>query len=217
MAMLPSCNSNSGGNNGGQDAQIVRFVTLASKSDDGSSYTYYDAQDNPFTLTTTLKINNTDIKPGHRLILAYNCNWGYADKSGAVDALNVYNIINGTLSTGPSTQLTSPQYYVEPSQTGPYLNVQARVSVINQPKSYRVVMDETTVDSNWPTVYLFFESDNEGDGAIKEIYASFDMSAIWNNDKYDGYTLKTAVTAFTGSSDIWNFPKPKKQTITPAN
>lgn len=215
---LPSCNSLNDGNNGSDgDAAIKRFVTLASKSDDGCTFTYYDANDNMYTLTSTYKINATTVNPGHRLILAYNCNWGTADKSGAVDVLGAYNVINGTLQVGSSVQLSTPQYQVYPTQTGPYLNIEARVPVVDAPKTYKVIMDESTIDSEYPTVNLVFESDKEPEGTYKDIYASFDMSSIWNNTQYKGYRLNAVVTAYTGSSSTWLISKPNKQTITPAN
>lgn len=213
---LPSCNSNKSSGTDGEDAGMGRFVTLTSNTDDGSSFNYYNVNNQSFTLTSSRKIPNAAIKVGERLLVAYTCNWGSADKSGSIDLLAYQQIINGTLEVGSSVQLSTPQYAVYPTQSGPWLDIEARVSVVNQPKTYKVVMDENTIDSDWPTVYLVFESDKEAEGTYKDVYASFDMSSIWNNSKYNGYTLKAVVTAYTGSSSTWNFAKPNAQTITPA-
>lgn len=191
---LTSCNTHSGEDTGVQ--QFVEMVTLAATDENGSTFTYqYSEFSNLVTLTTPIRISADNVKVGQRLIIAYTVTDGReANTSGPINLMSMMQVQNGELKQGTKEDngnwATSLYTMNRAWITGPWLNLSVSCTILQAPKKFEIVVDESTLEESFPTAYLIIESDNDKNGKYLNAYASFDIAWLWNNPKYNGMTLK---------------------------
>lgn len=222
LAGLSSCNSDNGGNNGGTDYQYL-VVTISAMTDAGTTFTYQvggvDSQ--LITLTATQSLNKDKFKVGERVMIAFvysNKNQTVTNpNSGEISLWGVSQVINDKVKFGTSNEYNS--FFSETIESaycwmsGPYLNIQASLVLRNEPKEYCLVMDQSTANSDYPTFYLLFKTDDNINGTLKTAVASYDLSEFWANEaNYKGFTLN--VSNLYGQRQ-WTFSRTGTETIKP--
>lgn len=193
---MTSCNSSSHENGGFTGTIYMDYVTLASDTEQGSTFTMHKGANTPLiTYVTNQRIETGMVKVGERCVLAYY----YPDArpeytSGTITIQAYQKCINGGITEGTAEDTNNfKSDHVQCSAlwiTGNYLNFSIKGLYGNSPKTFKLVADETTMDSTMPTVYLIYETDNQVAGAWKDIYASLDISKVWSSNKYEGFVLK---------------------------
>ncbi len=214
--MSASCNSDS--NSGGLPADLcVDFATFTKTSDNGSVFTLRKSADSELvTLTAAVKIDTEKLKPGSRVIIHYLPSGGQQPyQSGPIDLYGISEIQNGTpekasLSTiegWPSERLKMMSL----TRSGQYLDVWAELSFSSKPERFVLAVDEATLSDEYPQLYIVFTSDNSI-GRIRQYYASFDLSSVWDLPTCKGVSVNYEGTA--GNESV-KFDKPGREPITP--
>lgn len=192
-ATFTACNSDDGGQ---LITTYTQFATLVADDESGSTFEVNNSADGPVrVLTSTNRVDTKKVAVGQRLMIAYQLEGTTSeDGSGPIRLLAYMQVINGKLEVMSATEaenfktnsLQDPVMQV----TGNYLNVQVMGRLRTDPEKFALIADESTMDDKYPTVYLVFLSDDASTGAWKTIYGSFDISSIWNNQKYNGMIVK---------------------------
>lgn len=174
----------------------TQFATLVADDEQGSTFEVNNSADGPVrTLTSTNRVDTKKVAVGQRLMIAYQLEGTTSvDGSGPIRLLAYMQVINGKVEVMNATEaenfksnsLQNPVLQV----TGNYLNVQVMGRLRTDPDKFALIADKSTMDDKYPTVYLVFLSDDDSTGAWKTIYGSFDISEIWNNQKYNGMIIK---------------------------
>lgn len=174
----------------------TQFATLVADDEQGSTFEVNNSADGPVrTLTSTNRVDTKKVAVGQRLMIAYQLEGTTSvDGSGPIRLLAYMQVINGKVEVMNATEaenfksnsLQNPVLQV----TGNYLNVQVMGRLRTDPDKFALIADKSTMDDKYPTVYLVFLSDDDSTGAWKTIYGSFDISEIWNNQKYNGLIIK---------------------------
>lgn len=191
---MASCNKNS--ENEPPVYTYMDYVTLAAETENGSTFTMHQGSSTPLiTYVTNQRLETGMVKVGERCLIAYNYPDNRAQYTSGTIVIQAYQkCINGGITDGTAEDTNNFRSdHVQCSSvwiTGNYLNFNISGQYGNAPKTFKLVADESTLDSKMPTVYLIFESDNLIAGAWKNIYASLDVSKIWSSTKYDGFVLK---------------------------
>ena len=189
--LTSSCNDN---DNGPENYVYYDIVTFVSQNDNGSTYTFHtDPNSSLITYTSTQKLDEKVVKPGSRVMIAYTLPDGRQSyTSGAITLLALQEVQNGKLLEGTAEQYGQwMSAGIQPKGfwvAGNYLNMQFQAMVRNDIKTLDLVVDETTLGNKMPDVYLIYKPDDET-APWKDIVASYDISAIWANMQYDGFTL----------------------------
>jgi hypothetical protein len=215
VAMIfASCNSSSSGTDDTGEEYLYDIVTYTACSDNGSSYSVQkDDNSTPAILTATQRIDTTYVKVGQRVLIAYTLPSGTpAYTSSSITLKGYQSIINGAIESTTSAPTNESQNVVSAWITGKYLNIYSQCDVRSAPKTYSLLLDKSTADKEYPTVYLVFISDNTFSSSQKNIYASFDISELKNNSAYSGFTLTwnpyygngtgTQVFRFTNGAEV---------------
>lgn len=173
-----------------------QFATLVSTSEQSGSV--FEVQNGAYTPVRTLyadvNVPASKAKPGERVAISYMLTPGTTlESSGDIRLLDVVSVINGKIEEAPeniNTLSSAGLQDVSMFVTGNYLNFQFVAYVTNEARSMKMLVDPATLNDATPTVYVTFEPDNTDTGRWKQLLASFDISAIWNNMKYQGMIVK---------------------------
>lgn len=187
-----SCNHND------PDAPTLFYeiATLKIKGADASVFSFRKENDSPLVEMTfpIAKSSLNGYDEGKRYIIAYTSDSGdaYASGMGVLYAIGyVYNsaITEGTAqSTG--AWATMQQNIMSLWRSGEWINIQAECTYnTERPKTYSLVVDETTLDMDYPEVHLIYEPDETGNANTKMFYATFDISDVWMRPNVKGITL----------------------------
>lgn len=222
--VLTACSDDK--NNGMNQYVFTDYVTLTGDNDNGATFTMHVDMNSPLlTYTSTRRLPSDKVKVGQRCVIMYTfpdgrefqANGQIARSSGPIDVSAYQTCINGGIEwkTSEDTNrfMTNSVQCQGAWIAGNYLNFNVAGLYRNEPKAFKLVADEATIDKAMPDVYLIFEADDQVGGAWKEIYASLDVSDIWANNKYDGFVLHMA-NEFTAMGNTLTFTR--KATITPA-
>lgn len=164
---------------------VLDFATFVSSNDNGSVFTLQKDGDSPLiTLTSTIAISTTDLKPGTRVLIQYApAGSQEVYQSGAINLYGIARITNGNVEPKPLSEIESWQSdglkINIMTRTGQYVNVWAEAPIQREPKRFVLVADKTTVDSELVELYLVYQADNDM-AAYGQVYASFDLSNVWN-------------------------------------
>lgn len=200
------------------DTVYMDMMTFVSTGDDGSVFTMQQTIDKPvITYTCAQKYTGNAFKPGDRMVVMYKLGTlrdPYT--SGPINVLSAAPAINGTLSWATAAEADNFGSNTLQMQslwvTENYLNMDFIAVLQNEPKKLTLVADEATRDEKMPTVYLIFESDRNGAGTWKRVFASLNISEIWSNSKYDGFILRVPEEA---NPSLESIEFKKSETIKP--
>ncbi len=175
-------------------ATYLNFMTLTANSTAGSVLEMYNvATKSLLTFTSDRTFDEkSNVKVGDRVLVMYGYPAGRTPyTSGAIDMLAYRTVTNGAITWENTNGLYMGELQTHAvSIEGAYLNYEGLGVYFNDHKTLRLVADEKTLDDKMPVVYLQYESGDNVNGTWKTVYGSFNISAIWSNAKYDGFTLR---------------------------
>ena len=165
------------------------IVTVTSVTSSGCSFTVTPSgQENLVTLTTTQTFDATTYPVGSRVLITYAyVEAGVAQyTSGQIVLAGIAKAYGGEYKTGTAAQYrnwaTDPMTVLAMLRSGDYVNIQALMWLNAAPKSYDLVLDVETEDTECPTFYVILDSDASGSQAGQYMtYASFNIGGVWNN------------------------------------
>lgn len=221
LTLTTSCNSNDPAGPGVGDL-FFDIATLESATDNGSTFTLRKDGDSPLvTLTSTVpksQINADYFPVGCRLLIGYLPESGEAYVSGPVTLYILSYVYNGVIqeSTAEATTNwnTASQQVNSIWRTGNWLNfhVMCDYASINlKPNKYDLVVDETTLNDEYPKAYVIYEPDTRVNSVTQNFYASFNIAEVWNLPHVKG--LQVQVLLHTGER-LYTFKK-DQQEVTP--
>ncbi len=191
-----SCNDDK--SNDLPEGTLYDIVTLVSNNDNGTVFEFQKEGDSPMiTLTSTRRVDSEIFKTGDRMLIAYlPLASSYA--SGPIELEATGQVINGDIIEGKASDWNSfrtyDQYLTFISRSGQYINVRSELYVRSAPKTYSLVVDEATLDQEYPTAYIIFIPDNEMDATLHTGYASWDISKVWNLPTVKGLKIRLSNT-----------------------
>lgn len=179
---LVSCRDEGGARN--HDFMYSDIVTVASASDaDGTVFTMQRYDDSPLVSYTARNWVASEKIVGQRVHLFYYTESDEPYVSGPIRIVSVRAITNGAVAEGNPD---SPKWDADAVwlnsiwRTGKYMNLRMRLSYSDKPRYFGLIAEKATLDSEQPQLYLVHNLDGEPQSYLSEIYASFDMSFVWD-------------------------------------
>lgn len=192
---MVSCNSSDDYDNGiPADAQYS-IVTLLSSSSTGSVFEFQkDNNSTPVTFTapeTSIDIAQIPLKS--RMLIAYKLETGSSLEAGGFIHVYAYgSILNGDIKfadPNASANFATGDVTLQTQWlTGDYLNLALTVSY-SQTMSLQLVCDKSTLEEEYPTVYLIYKADNQTTAYPHSGYASFNVAELWSNPGVRGFNF----------------------------
>lgn len=213
-----SCNSDKGYEPG--QAVYYDIVTLVSTNDKGTVVSLQQDGDSPLVTLTfpEQRIDTTLVPVKSRFLIAYTTSSGKPYESGTATLYGIGYVYNSVLTYGTKDSThswaTMQQNILSFWRTGNWINIQAECTYTSErPKTYDLVVDETTLDTDYPEVHLIYEPSQSGDGLnTKLFYSSFNIEDVWSLPNVKG--LKVSVYGNNGMK-TYTFSKEREEQIQP--
>lgn len=175
-------------------AELADIVTYKEASSAGAVFTLQQYDDSPL-ITLVAQGRNIDSKytPGCRMLISYYPANGEPYSSGNITLTGMAAINNDVLKTGSMEDIGSWDadaiYLNSIWRTGCYINIYFRVDQSSEKRRFMLVMDEATCEDEVPQLYLVHDMLGQPDNFTRRAYASFDISAVWDNPQCQGVTI----------------------------
>lgn len=181
MVSMCACQDDDGPRN--DEFMYSDIVTIAAASESaGTEFTMQRYDDSPLITYMAPGWTAPEKYVGQRVLLYYYMAQGEPYRTGEIKVRSVRAINNGNVSTG---NVSDPQWNADPVwlnavwRTGSYMNFRLRLSYSAESRFFALVVDEATVDSEQPQLYLVHNLDGQPQSYLMETYASFNISAVW--------------------------------------
>lgn len=175
------------------DTGYIDIVSFVSTTNNSTTFQFQQKDDSPVItyVAQDITVDTTFMPHGTRLILAYAPISGEAYKSGYIHVLGMQSILNDNVKIQDIDNNWDKDgiYLYDLWRAGSLVNVSCSVIFSEVPARFELVTDETTIDDEYPQLYLIHEytaSDNESQ---KAFFASFDMSDVWNKPSCKGVVI----------------------------
>lgn len=203
---LTSCNDD---NDTPQLETFMCIATLESATEKATTFTTREDGDSPLvTFTSTRTFEKDQVIVGNRYLLAYSNASGKRMESGLINLLGLYKIFNGNIQTASLEEIEklrkSPISVNELQRSGTYINLFTSAPVIADPKTYNLYVDEATIDTPTPDVYIGFVSDTQTATQEKSFYGSFSISNVWSRPSCKGINFHYSAN---GQNKVQTFVK----------
>lgn len=191
---VASCNSEDDGAMKLPDNLCADFATFVSTNDQGSVFTLRKSGDSELiTLTAAVKVDTEQIKPGSRVIIQYVPSGGQeVYQSGPITLYGITRILNEGIEEESLETIESWGHDFlnvhTIARSGQYLDIWAEAVCGTNPKRFVLVVDEATLSDEYPQLYLIFVTDDD-QGRTRQVYASFDLSKVWELESCKGATV----------------------------
>ncbi len=194
------------------DRMLLSDIVTISEAgaDKPVTFTFRRYDDSPLI---TLKALNGSVDKewtGHRILLRYYPESGEAYTSGNVTVAAMSAINYDTVRVREVEKYdwkASPVFLNSVWRTGQYLNMRMRVEYSPSPRLFGLMVDSLTVDSIQPQLYLLHNRLGEPENYLTEIYASFDLSPLW--DRPGCRSIKVHINDTNHKEDFYIFQKPE--------
>lgn len=180
----------------------------ASDASTGTTFTFQRYDDSPVITLVDPKLNIKEELVGHRALLYYYPENGQAYESGNISTTGL-NIVNSdTTVVRPIARYdwnASPVYLNSIWRSGKYLNFRMRLDYSDKPRHFGLVVDSLTLTDPEPQLYLVHNLNGAPENFLRECYASFDISKIWQQPTCESITVHIKDSNL--NNDIYIFTK----------
>ncbi len=181
-------------------ADGVRYATLydvveyTSQQDGVTVFSLYLPDDeDPVKLSASSPLNLGKLEKGESLLLAYTPSHGEAYVTDQIEVQGIGTVTNSKLLKGAPETLADwnkdPVWVSSLWRAG--RNVVMRVSLVYDayPRVFKLVVDETTMDNEYPDAYLVNIRRSDGENFLRQYYVAFDLYALWTHPQYKGLKI----------------------------
>lgn len=161
------------------------IATFLGNSQDNAVFELQKDEDSePVRLTAVgVYLDTTSIKPDMRVLIGYVPKSGAAYVSDKITLVGVGRIFNDVshnvnLADYPDWDGT-PIHLLSMWRTGKYINIHCQVVYDKTGARFGLLVDETTIDNEYPDAYLVYIPEGDPDSYNKNLYASIDISEVW--------------------------------------
>lgn len=184
VSLLPVLSSCSDDDNDALPSNTqFEMVTYVEQSSEGAVFSLIRKQGDPEIKLIAYKQQvNTSLFPvGCRMIIAYTKD-GNNDRSGYIKLYGGAPVINGEAT--PKTSEETKNFASDKIRltsvrlTGEYLNFKMKLDCTTKPAYVDLVIDEATLDSDEPVLYLLVKADDLGSAYWQQFYASFKLDKL---------------------------------------
>lgn len=175
---------------------LYDVVEYTSSSTSSTTFTLYSPTTHqPVTLTSTTPVNMGETKQGESLLLAYTPQSGTSYTSGPVAVAYTARITNDLLKKTEPKNLVrwdaQPVWLMALWQGGNKVMLRFQIPYSTEPRSFGLIVDDSTIDSPYPTAYLANIPRTLSTPSFqRQYYAAFDLHALWSRPGCKGLKIR---------------------------
>lgn len=174
------------------DKGYIDIVTFVSTTSNTATFEMQQRDDSPVItyVARDLSVDTSYCPRGTRLLLAYAPISGEAYKSGYIHVLGMQGVYNAKVKQAaiPKDWDSNGIFLLEMWRSGNYINISSVITSVDVPKRYDLLVDPTTIDNEFPQLYVVFENEkiNETERAY---FASFDIKSLLDKSTCRGVVV----------------------------
>ncbi|MCM1505248.1 MAG: hypothetical protein NC127_08640 [Muribaculum sp.] len=175
---------------------------------EGTTFTFRRYDDSPIITLVDPKLRIKEDYVGARALLYYYPEGGQAYESGRISASGITIVNSDTTIVRPISRYNwdaSPVFLNSVWRTGEFLNFRMRIDYSEQPRYFGLVVDSLTLTDPEPQLYLVHDLNGSPDNFLRENYASFDITNVW--DQPTCRAIVVHVNDINLNKDIYKFTK----------
>lgn len=210
-AALPSCM-----NHDTVDGPVKRYLTdiatyAGADSAGGTLFELQRADDSPLVRLSWPGRFKDDValNPGQRLLIQYYPLSGVAYQTGPIELRGASLITCDTIrqgAIGDFPQWNRDKVYVYSLwRTGQYLNMHCRLAYSTTPRTFALVVDDSTASAARRQAYVVRQLDTVAPGHDREYYVSWWIGPVWRRD--DVRALDVHVANSNMPQTVYTFSK----------
>lgn len=192
MLLLPSCAEEPSS----PSPLLYDIVEFTSANTSSTTFTLYPpTTSKPVTLTSTAPIDMGETTQGQSVLLAYTPQSGKAYTSGPINVAFTARITNDLLKKTDPKNLagwdTQPVWLMALWQGGDKVLMRFRLNYTTEPRSFGLIVDDSTLSSPYPTAYLAnIPRTVVAPSFQRQYYAAFDLHALWGRPGCRGLHIR---------------------------
>ncbi|MDO4320423.1 MAG: hypothetical protein Q4C34_07595 [Bacteroidales bacterium] len=166
------------------------------------TFTTREENDSPLvTFTWSSKAEpDKNLVKGERYLITYTNASQQRYASGSITLMQILQIFNGKVTPKPLSEIKDmqkdPYRILLTERSGQWVNLIGVAPFNVLPKTFCLFVDEATINSSIPDVYVGYVSDtNSATISDKELYGSFDLAPVWNLPTCKGIKLHYSTTS----------------------
>lgn len=187
---LGSCNSL---NDEPQREVFSAFATLYSMADGAFTFTIQANGSSDAVMLTSNFVAMSTLTVGSRYVIAYSTPTNEPYKSGSMTLYEIYDVVQNDAVEASEDEISGvtidPVSVTYLSITGEWLNATAIAPLIVEPRLFNAYVDESTLDSPYPDVYIGFRSDDTGAFYQRTFFGSFNITSLREMSDIEGITV----------------------------
>lgn len=178
---LASCSTDGG--DYAEQAFLSDIVTVESTGKTGSRFTFRRYGDSPLITLDDPGLTLKKEYVGTRVLLRYYPESGIPYTDSEIRAVGLTAINNDTTVIRPVERYdwnADAVFLNSIWRSGNYINVRMRAVYSDSPRYFSLMVDSLTLTDPVPQVYLVHNTLGAPDNYMREVYASFDISNVWD-------------------------------------
>lgn len=205
LSLLTSCSDDADYND---SAFFSDIVTVESTGDTGSRFTFRRYGDSPLVTLTDPALTLDDELTGKRVLLRYYAESGEPYTDGLIRTIGLSRVNCDTTVIRPVERYdwdADAVFLNSIWRSGNYINLHLRAVYSDKPRYFSLMVDSLTLTDPVPQVYLVHNTLGAPDNYMSEVYASFDITNVWDLPGCDGIDIH--VNDSNLKKDIYTFNK----------
>lgn len=162
------------------------IVTYLGVNGTGAVFEYIGRGDSA-SITLQSNVTVSDIKAQQRVLLRYDFIGNATGASRAIDVYSCSGIISDSLRMTTDSPDSLPQHQVKMRsiwRTGEFINMHCQVEYTSKSRTFMLVADGSTLDSDTVHCYLSHSLRGETGTFWRDCYASFNVGALWKRNTF---------------------------------
>lgn len=171
---------------------LYDIVTFEGDSDHGARFSFRKNGDSPLVelVAAGRRLNSEAVAEGDRVLIAYTPVSGEAYRSGDIELKGVSLINGGDMRRGGTDGWDATPVYVNSLwRSGTYINLECKLDYADDKRRFYLALDEATAAEPVPDLYIVHDMGTLPPNFGRRIYASWDISAVWDVPECQGVTV----------------------------
>lgn len=175
-----------------ESVTLYDIVTFDGDSDQGACFSFRKNGDSPLVelVAAGQALGRESVAAGDRVLIAYIPASGEAYRSGEIELKGISLINSGSVRRGDIDGWNATPVYVHSLwRSGTYVNLECKLDYAGESRRFYLALDEATADDPVPALYIVHDMGSLPPNFGRRIYASWDISELWDLPGCRGVTV----------------------------
>ena len=173
-------------------AALYDIVTFDGPEEEGVVFSFQQVNDSPIIhlVARGITLDEQTARKGQRLLIGYYPISGKAYVSDQIELIGYSQVYQNQVITTSSDKITgwdkNAIWLNSIWRSGMFLNLNLRADQAGSSRRFELIADQSTINDPMPHLYIAHDLLGNPENYSRQIYASFDLSPVWNFNSCKG-------------------------------